>query len=331
MKYKRCTGCDYYVTAGDRRCPNCGAADPRSEKPQQAETLSMETPMNDGTRAAFGGFIGAVIGGMLMDGMGVAVGVAVGVSLGVLLGSDREWTTPDPFSLPVKKSVDSLRLDEETIRKRLQDIEAREQHLAETWTQVEKQQTGGDEAIIERWDKVRRAIDQASAILARQKDRYHVKLWEIALVRWTNALEPLAADWDDLTHELCNQRLRQLDSLRRRGEQFVSEWDSVDLDELPEASRCLSRLRHALSACDKLHEALIVQQAALAVRGIAPVDDTLTAPLAPLDGLSAMDAFNARAALGEFNKAFDELEGEYSRLRSEEELAESAALVRRLG
>ncbi len=328
MKYKRCTGCDYYVTAGDRRCPNCGASDPRSEKPQ-GETLTMETPMNDGTRAAFGGFIGAVIGGMLMDGMGVAVGVAVGVSLGVLLGSDREWTTPDPF-VPVKKIVDSLRLDEETIRKRLQDIEAREQHLAETWSQVEKQ-AGGSEEAMERWEKVRRAIDQASAILAKQKDRYHVKLWEIALVRWTNALEPLAADWDDLTHELCNQRLRQLESLRKRGEQYLAEWDSIDLSDLPEASRCMARLKNALVACDKLHEALIVQQAALAVRGIAPVDDTLSAPMAPLEGLSAMDAFNARAALGEFNKAFDELEGEYSRLRSEEELAESAALVRRMG
>jgi hypothetical protein len=325
MKYKRCTGCDYYVTAGERRCPNCGASEPRSEKPQ-SETLTMETPMNDGTRAAFGGFIGAVIGGMLMDGMGVAVGVAVGVSLGVLLGSDREWTTPDPF-VPLKKAVDTLRQDEETIRKRLQEIEAREQHLAETWNQVEAQ-TGGS---TETWEKVRRAIDQASAILARQKDRYHVKLWEIALVRWTNALEPLAADWDDLTHELCNQRLRQLESLKKRGQQYLSDWDSIDLADLPEASRCMERLKHALTACDKLYEALIVQQAALAVRGIAPVDDMLSAPLAPLEGLSAMDAFNARAALGEFNKAFDELEGEYSRLRSEEELAESAALVRRMG
>jgi hypothetical protein len=291
--------------------------------------MTMETPMNDDTRAAFGGFIGAVIGGMLMNGMGVAVGVAVGVSLGVLLGSDREWASPDAFPLPVKKAIESLRHDEETIRKRLQDIEARELHLAETWSQVEKQ--SGSEETAERWDKVRRAIDQASAILARQKDRYHVKLWEIALVRWTNALEPLAADWDELTHELCNQRQRQLESLKKRGEQYLAEWDSIDLSDLPEASRCTERLKNALLACESLHEALIVQQAALAVRGIAPVDDTLSAPLAPADGLNAMDAFNARAALGEFNKAFDELEGEYTRLRSEEELAESAALVRRLG
>ena len=326
MKYKRCVSCEYYVTAGDKRCPNCGAGDPRAEKPQ-ADTLTLEAPMNDGTRAAFGGFIGAVIGGFLMNGMGVAVGVAVGVSLGVLLGSDREWTTPE---LPqfVKKPLDSLRHDEELIRKRLADIEGREQHLSETWNQIATQATG---EAAERWEKVRRAIDQASGILARQRDLYHVGLWHIALVRWTNALEPLAADWDELTHELCNQRIRQLENLKSRGEQFLADWDSVDISELPEAERCLSRLRNALVACDKLHEALIVQQAALAVRGIAPVEDALSAPLSPLDGLNALDAFNARAALGEFNKAFDELEHEYSRLRSEEELAESAALVRRLG
>ena len=32
-----------------------------------------------------------------------------------------------------------------------------------------------------------------AAILARQRERYHAKLWEIALVRWQNTLEPLAS------------------------------------------------------------------------------------------------------------------------------------------
>lgn len=320
MKYKRCVGCDFWVTGSDKRCPNCGLQDPRAER---SDTLTMEAPMTDGTRAAFGGFIGAVIGGFLMDGMGVAVGVAVGVSLGVLLGSDREWSPPG-FPLPGRRVIDSLRQDEETIQQRLADIDARERRLAEVRAQIPS-----DASSAERWQKVRQAIDSATIHFARQRDRYHAKLWEIALVRWQNSLEPLAADWEALDHETCGQRLRQLEVAQAKGAQYLADWEGIDSD-LPEAQRCIDRLRRALEACDELREALIVQQAALAVKGIAPVDEALSPSLAPLEALQQMDAFNARVALGEFSKAFDELEAEYSRLRSEEELAERAALVNRL-
>jgi hypothetical protein len=302
-------------------------ADPRAAKPERTDTLTMETPMTDGTRAAFGGFIGAVIGGFLMDGMGVAVGVAVGVSLGVLLGSDREWAPPDFSSMP-RRITDSLRHDEETIRQRLADIDAREKRLGEVRQRVSGQDD--ESPASERWRRVRDAIDSAATSLARQRDRYHVKLWEIALVRWQNTLEPLYSDWESLTHDACNQRLRQLEVAQERGAVFLTDWEGVDISDLPEAERCLDRLREALAACDQLREALIVQQAALAVKGIAPMDDALNPHLAPAAALQSLDAFNARASLGEFTAAFDELEAEYSRLRSEEELAEKATLIQRL-
>lgn len=335
MKYKRCCACDYFVTTADRRCPNCGIADPRNERPDrgipdivaQGDTLTMETPMTDGARAAFGGFIGAVIGGFLMAGMGVAVGVAVGVSLGVLLGADKEWAPPELSQL-AKRVIDCLRNDEETIRQRLSDIAQREQRLEETRQQVVT--SVGDVATQERWSKVRQTIDSAAGVLSKQRDRYHAKLWEIALVRWQNALEPLAADWESLTHEGCNQRLRQLERLRAQGKQYLDDWEGVDLTDLPEARRCLERLRNALESCDQLREALIVEQARLAVQGIAPVEEALTSTLGTGNAaMHALDVFNARAALGEFESAFDELEAEYNRLRSEDELAEKVTLVQR--
>ncbi|MBB6053125.1 hypothetical protein [Armatimonas rosea] len=335
MKYKRCCACDYFVTTTDRRCPNCGIADPRNERPDrgipeivaQGDTLTMETPMTDGVRAAFGGFIGAVIGGFLMAGMGVAVGLAVGISLGVLLGADKEWSPPELTNL-AKRMIECLRNDEETIRQRLNDIAQREKHLEETRQQVAV--SGGDAATQERWNKVRQTIDSAAGVLAKQRDRYHAKLWEIALVRWQNALEPLASDWESLTHEACNQRLRQLERLRDQGKQYLDDWEGVDLTDLPEARRCLERLRNALESCDQLREALIVEQARLAVVGIAPVDEALSTSMSTSStALHALDVFNARAALGEFESAFDDLEAEYNRLRSEDELAQQVTLVQR--
>lgn len=268
--------------------------------------------MTDGTRAAFGGFIGAIIGGLLMDGMGVAVGVAVGVSLGVLLGADREWPAPDLSALG-RRPLRSLKQDEETIQQRLSDIQTREKRLLEVRRRVQEQGISANAS----WSKVLSAIDSATVMLARQRERYHAKLWEIALVRWQNTIEPLASDWEILTHETVNHRLRLLEVARERGELYLREWEGVDLSDLPEAARCVDRLRQALASCDKLREALIVQQAALAVKGIAPMDEALTPTLTPSEALKSLDIFNARAAIGEFNSAFGELEAEYARLRSE--------------
>ncbi|MDX1933861.1 MAG: hypothetical protein SFU56_14780 [Capsulimonadales bacterium] len=323
MKYKRCCACDFWVTTSDARCPNCGIPDPRSDR----QDLPIEAPMTDGTRAAFGGFIGAIIGGFLMDGMGVAVGVAVGVSLGVLLGADREWQPPDLGNL-TRRTHRYLRQDEETIQQRLADIAAREKRLAEARQKV--LQEIEREPNSEHWQKVHALLDSAAAVLARHREQFHAKLWEIALVRWQNTLEPLAADWDSLTHESVNHRLRLLEAARDRGQAYLNEWEGVDLTELPEAQRCVSRLKQALESCDKLREALIVQQAALAVKGIAPMDESLNPMLSSSDSLKSLDVFNARAAIGEFSSAFSELEAEYARLRSEEELAERAVLARRV-
>ena len=325
VTYKRCCACEYWVVGSDKRCPNCGIPDPRTDR---TETLTMETPMTDGTRAAFGGFIGAVIGGFLMNGMGVAVGVAVGVSLGVLLGADREWGPGDLTVLSRAKHVQSLRHVEDTIQERLSEIAGREKRLVEVRHKIE-----GESASIgaEKVAKTRAALESATQILLRQRDRYHAKLWEIALVRWQNALEPLAGDWDKLTHDEVNHRLRQLEAARERGESYLREWANVDFSEVPEGDRCVERLKQALASCTKLREALIVQQAALAVRGIAPMDDALVPAMAPTESLKNLDLFNARATLGEFSSAFSELEAEYSRLKSEDEIAEQAVLVRRMG
>lgn len=329
MKYKRCCACDYFVTASDARCPNCGIADPRSDRDPRAETLALEPTMTDGTRAAFGGVIGAIIGGFLMAGMGVAVGMAVGVSLGVLLGADRDWSGPELPSL--RRSVDSLKHIEELIQQRLAELTDREKRLNETRSMVAEQEALPVSESGERpWERVRARIDAAAATLGRQRERYHAKLWEIALVRWQNRLDPLAADWDTLTHDECAGRLQRLDEVQAEGKKYLEQWEGVDLVELPEAQRCLDRLRAALQSCDQLREQLIVQQATLAIKGIAPADDALDAHLNG-PNLTALDAFNARAALGEFSSAFDDLESEFARLKSEEELAEKADIVRRLG
>lgn len=286
--------------------------------------FSLGPEMNDATRAMIGAFIGAVLGALLMQGVGVAVGVAVGVSLGILLGADRGQQTTSTKG----PTVVSLREIERRIGERLVELRNRERRLAETRAQWERRGqigSGRDAG----WEKIHQQLLQAGDALARQRDRYHVKLWEVTLIRWQNKLDPLVVDWSRLTHEGCSKRLAVLDQIEDEGEEFLRAWTDIDLEEYPDARRCLDRLKASLDACRPLREHLIVKQATLALSGLAPADDAIDPMLAMPP--STASAFQARASLADVTSAFAALEGEYDRLRSEQRFADEMDTVRQLG
>jgi hypothetical protein len=289
-----------------------------------AGMFSLGPEMNDATRAMIGAFIGAVLGALLMQGVGVAVGVAVGVSLGILLGADRGQQSQSSKA----KSTVSLREIERRIGERLVELRNRERRLAETRAQWERRAStaGGRYA---GWERIHQQILQASDTLARQRDRYHVKLWEVTLIRWQNRLDPLVVDWNRLTHDGCSKRLSVLDQIEEEGERFLLAWTDIDLEEYPDARRCLDRLKASLDACRPLREHLIVKQATLALSGLAPADDAID-PLLSMPPSTA-SAFQARASLADVTSAFAALEGEYDRLRSEQRFAVEMDTVRQLG
>jgi hypothetical protein len=289
-----------------------------------AGMFSLGPEMNDATRAMIGAFIGAVLGALLMQGVGVAVGVAVGVSLGILLGADRGQQQ----AASKTKGTVSLREIERRIGERLVELRNRERRLAETRAQWERRAStaaGRDEA----WDRIHQQLLQAGDALARQRDRYHVKLWEVTLIRWQNKLDPLVVDWSRLTHEGCSKRLAILDLIEDEGTEFLRAWTDIDLEEYPDARRCLDRLKASLDACRPLREHLIVKQATLALSGLAPAEDAIDPMLAMPP--STASAFQARASLADVTSAFAALEGEYDRLRSEQRFADEMDTVRQLG
>lgn len=289
-----------------------------------AGMFSLGPEMNDATRAMIGAFIGAVLGALLMQGVGVAVGVAVGVSLGILLGADRGQQQ----AASTTKGTVSLRVIERRIGERLVELRNRERRLAETRAQWERRPSttaGRDEA----WNRIHQQLLQAGDALARQRDRYHVKLWEVTLIRWQNKLDPLVVDWSRLTHEGCSKRLAILDLIEDEGTEFLRAWTDIDLEEYPDARRCLDRLTASLDACRPLREHLIVKQATLALSGLAPAEDAID-PLLAMPPSTA-SAFQARASLADVTSAFAALEGEYDRLRSEQRFADEMDTVRQLG
>lgn len=336
MTYKQCRNCDFWVTRQDKHCPNCGVVEPRAGglmldpiPDGDPAGLVENPPATEAARALVGGVLGAIFGASIVGGgPGVAVGVALGVVAGVNM--DMMFGFPFPADQSARRFLGStvptscLRQDEQTIQQRLEAITAREKQLGEARQRVLAEGEAGQ------WQTVRVTLESASQILRRQRERYRAKLWEIALVRWQNTLEPLTSDWDDLSHEECNRRLQTVASARTRGEAFLREWEQADLTATPEGQDRISRLRAALDTCEQLRQALVVQQAALAVRGIAPVDEAMQPVLSPGASLKQLDLFNARAAIGEFSSAFGELEAEYARLQSEEEMAERVQLVHRL-
>jgi hypothetical protein len=142
-------------------------------------------------------------------------------------------------------------------------------------------------------------------------------------------LDPLVVDWNRLTHEGCSKRLLALDQIEEEGDEFLLAWTDIDLDEYPDARRCLDRLKASIEACQPLREHLIVKQATLALSGLAPADDAID-PLLAMPPSTA-SAFQARASLADVTSAFAALEGEYDRLRSEQQFADEVDTVRQLG
>lgn len=320
--YNVCCTCKYLVTQSDETCPNCGISHPNSALGAISSAFTLGPEMNDATRAFIGAFIGAVLGALLMQGIGVAVGVAVGVSLGILLGADR--STANKLT---QRSTVSLREIERRVGERLLELRHRERRLNETRTQWERR--GAEFGRDDTWSKIQAQLVSASDTLARQRDKYHIKLWEVTLIRWQNRLDPLVVDWNQLTHEECSRRLTRLDKVETEGRNFLTVWSGIDLDDYPDATRCLARLRASLDACDPLRQHLVVTQAAMALQGLEPVEDALDPRLVLPPSTAA--AFQARASLKDVSSAFMVLESEYDRLRSEQKFADEADTVRQMG
>ena len=318
--YGPCRECGFWVTAKDTYCPNCGVITPRWTIPSAKIQCSKQVILIGGAgylvlkiafrlwRSSGAGLIGTVFGSLIG---GVFVGVLFSAAVGIgkfVLQSLKHQKYSQSLQ---RRSQKSLTASERAINQRFDEMRTRERQIQETLQDIARTATPSQQII--------ETFQRSLTALHIQRERYMVKLWEINLIRWYNVLKPLTESVKKMTYDVCNARVKNLDTIIAQGADMLRQWkDGSKLNQAQQ--RCIARLKKALDTCEQIRQDLLSQKAALAVQGLSPLDEQFQSAPSVLTSLEDLDAFNELPDLGEFTSGFTALETEYFRLKGEEEV-----------
>jgi hypothetical protein len=306
MKHIPCRQCQFWVNRRDVYCPNCGSAQPATPQSRAdwyagQQTLAllaicMCLALAVGIASTKATVARIVLSGFVVFGGGLYYGI-------------MSWKT----ARLERVASASLRQKETVITQRLAEIPVRQQNL-ETLLQptIADNDPAPSETLVA-------TINQAIAALHAQHRQYRLKLWEIAVIRWSNTLRPLIEGWEQLTPEGCHAYLQEFSHIAERGQELLQEWHGIVNGAAREKSGH-APLEQALTAIQKLRKALQSRQVALAVQGISQFEDA-SGFFSTAEMLDELAIFNTLTDLHQFSSGFQALEEAYCRLKSEEELS----------
>ena len=242
-------------------------------------------------------------------GIGLAEGLGITGSLFGLV-----WLTSDRFlgwSILPKKPLSCLQQDEIKIHDRLEYLQDRQSPIEQVRQRATKILN------VQRRTMILEALDQALQILQTQHDRYQIKLWEIALLRWHNQVQPL------LGHSLDSLNSADLEALEQvldTGQGLLAQWGRSDLSNRAVGFSAIDRLQGALQGCDQLYQDLVALQASSVLRGISHFELAPQRSLQTPDVEDFLEVLSQLPSVSEFSMGFEALEQEYLRLQSELEI-----------
>lgn len=262
-------------------------------------------PVTSGALAGMAGgwLVGALIGTLLGP---------VGTFMGALLGAGGvALATGMGRRLKSTAGSGSLCAHEATIRGRLAELDETIERLATVRARVEAEESEPD------WARLLGTLRESEANYARHRERYRLKLLEIDLVRWLNALEAATTDTGPLNYRASEQRLKVLDELEARGETLRGQLKEGFATGPDETAVSRERVDGALEACEEVRRALIARQAQSVLRRVGQSADRGVVNDAPARVPSQLEILQARAELGLFEEGVRSLEADHARLQAE--------------
>jgi len=318
MTYYKCIECAFNVTGSDERCANCGILRPLESltvrKEEYAGVITGIAIVSIVLLALFFALqvgIGGVVccalpAGIVLLGFFGRISKVVSDALGHRDTANRK--TPHPESLEYKANLISHRISE---------LSKREQQLIAVLDKS-RENTG------EKWEQVRATLKTSIQTPQRQLARYSAKSLEIETVRLQNKLAPLIYDTDRLSYEQIDGHLKIVEDAQTKAVTLGKQLDEQRkvLGNAPEIAELSERIAEIRESIRKLCDALVGQQAVLALKGITPLDDALNPISPPMAAIRESEVFNMQVAITDFSTSFDELESEYARVQSEEDVAQ---------
>lgn len=320
-RYQPCRECGFWVKIKDTYCPDCGSITPLWKIPTAKFHISTSAMLTSGSLyfmvrniLAWWQKSGGIIGNAIhFLGGSIAFGIVFGIA----------WSAAHYFRQNAKqqrlaqtlqrRSKSNLRGNEASITQRLEEMQTREQQIQGTLHEIT--QTVSTESS----QKIIDTLKQSLVALQIQRDRYIGKLWEISLIRWYNTLQPLTENLENVTYELCDARVKDMTEVIFAGNEMLRRWERTP-NLTPAQQECITRLQKAITTCEHVQQDLLSHKAALAVKGLSPLDENLHLTPDVLKSLEELDAFNILPEVGEFTSGVKALDDEYFRLQGEEEV-----------
>lgn len=333
MRYKQCRQCGFWVTVQETYCPNCGIISPQRflAIPPKPENSLYQKNNDQGSSVIFiGSSLGVILGALsawIIRGilgieelvfyiaMTVGGGIAGFISSASILLVKKMVHKYRAIKLMQRRSSSCLRQNEDVINQRLDEIQAKEDKIKALILSISQ------ETRTERSQKILESLKNGMAVLHGQQELYNTKLWELDLVRWHNSLKPLINALNNLTHKKCEQLLESLTTIQQTGESLLQKWQTEQFASTSEGDNCVHRLQRALEACKQIREDIRAKQSALVLKGISPLEKEALTTTLSYEALEEVDLFNALPDVDMFSSGFKDLEEEYFRLQSEEEIS----------
>ena len=300
-----CSHCGFWLMPAQIYCPNCN----QSRSFSWAFIPFKVLVFSAGTLGIITLFHQLEIA-LTWANLGIGLGEGLAVT-GSLWGA--VWFSSDRFlgwSILPQRPISCLQKDETTIHDRLRYL----QHRQEPIEQVRHRATKILDS--QRRNTILAALDHALGILQTHHDRYQIKLWEIALLRWYNQVQLILTS----VPILDEQNIDILEQILEAGQQLLEDWGRSELSDRSVGYYAIDRLQGALRGCDQIYQDLIALQASAVIQGISHFEVDPQRSLQTPEAEDFLEIFSVLPSVSEFSLGFQALEQEYLRLQSELDL-----------
>lgn len=315
----KCVNCGFYVSQTDEFCLNCGFQNPA--KPFEVFFIKWER---------------IVILSLILTVLIVSIAmffrlfsfnnnlsnIMIISTLSFLISTTAEHfyskkLNKSSFEKRKKFYKDNLRKKMDIIEKRLSELRLRGDKIDSILSHIEAKSSNKLQEIYPKLLSARKIVIGQFACYELQRDK-------IELFAIQNQISPILFNFTRMNDQNTEENLSLVESAILNVQTIkkeITRYNATEFPEraLPEKESFLTQLAETESSCEKLREALLSRQAVRALQDISPLQENLKLPSAK-EIVHAAESFNIQTTLTDFSESFEELEHEYKRLKTEEEI-----------
>lgn len=318
----KCVNCEFYVSANEKFCLNCGLSAPAKELQKNSDEFERNLTITIAFALAIvfsfvllflrsdGKFdnlseLPVILIGSLLFAFAFAVLISAFVANRL---SKREFNNRFAY-LKVDRTLTGT---EDTITMRNYELDKK---YRETEGLLKAAKKSGQENAAEK-------LRTARELILAQIARYELQSQKIRLIRMQNKLRPILYNRNFSKEETVyyaetvDETTSEIEDMR----QSLTNDYAIEFPETvqPEKHSFLSQLNETQASCEKLRKFLLANQTRYALQEVSPFQENLSFPNEEIT-LTA-ETFNIQTTLTDFSESFNELETDYKRLEAKEEM-----------